>query len=286
MFVNLVVQHRAYTKKHADERTNKSQKQLPTPPPSPQQTNKEQPLQPHQLPQTPPTKHPESQLIQNHLERVQSLISFKREATNRSNNNLLADQTPTPPLTPDEEDKANTKDFTEVSKKAAAQAPARTLVRSSTQSHIQSQSQSAQAQTRTLARSNTQSHIQSQSPSAAAPTRTLARSSTQSLLRSQSQSQSAQVQGAQVQSAQIQSAQVQGAQVPERTLVRSNTSTFYYPKRNSDMIRFNSDNKQALSPNFVSVALAGLTHRFVLVLECETRMYNDSRKGPMIAPPR
>lgn len=52
------------------------------------------------------------------------------------------------------------------------------------------------------------------------------------------------------------------------------------------MIRFCSDNKQALSPNFVSLALHGLTHRFVLILECETRMYNDNRRGPVVAPPR
>jgi hypothetical protein len=54
------------------------------------------------------------------------------------------------------------------------------------------------------------------------------------------------------------------------------------------MIRFSSENKNALTPGFVSTALEGITHRFLLVLECETRMYSEGQQPSKhaIVPPR
>ena len=37
------------------------------------------------------------------------------------------------------------------------------------------------------------------------------------------------------------------------------------------MIKYVSENKNCLTPSFISQAMSGVTHRFVLVLECETR---------------
>jgi hypothetical protein len=54
------------------------------------------------------------------------------------------------------------------------------------------------------------------------------------------------------------------------------------------MIKFSSENKNALTPGFVSQALEGITHRFLLVLECETRMYSEGQqpntKHPIVPP--
>lgn len=36
--------------------------------------------------------------------------------------------------------------------------------------------------------------------------------------------------------------------------------------------------KVFINPQFVSAALSGITHRFVLILECETRHYSDPNK--------
>ena len=52
------------------------------------------------------------------------------------------------------------------------------------------------------------------------------------------------------------------------------------------MIQFSAENKNALTPAFVTGCLEGITHRFLLVLECETRMANDERGIPRPAPPR
>mmetsp|Transcript_23543 Transcript_23543/g.21418 ORF Transcript_23543/g.21418 Transcript_23543/m.21418 type:complete len:1061 (-) Transcript_23543:928-4110(-) len=41
-----------------------------------------------------------------------------------------------------------------------------------------------------------------------------------------------------------------------------------------------------INPQFVSAALTGITHRFVLVLECETRHYGDPNKQTKFTPPR
>lgn len=53
------------------------------------------------------------------------------------------------------------------------------------------------------------------------------------------------------------------------------------------MIKFCSENKNCLTPSFVSAALTGITHRFVLVLECETRLDPaDAEKNAGKVPPR
>jgi hypothetical protein len=36
-----------------------------------------------------------------------------------------------------------------------------------------------------------------------------------------------------------------------------------------------SENSNGFTPSFVSLALSGLTHRFILVLECESRLSAD-----------
>jgi len=53
------------------------------------------------------------------------------------------------------------------------------------------------------------------------------------------------------------------------------------------MIKYCSENKNCLTPSFVSAALTGITHRFVLVLECETRLDpGDADKLAGKVPPR
>ena len=41
-----------------------------------------------------------------------------------------------------------------------------------------------------------------------------------------------------------------------------------------------------INPQFVSASLSGITHRFVLILECETRHYGDPNKQTKFTPPR
>ena len=41
-----------------------------------------------------------------------------------------------------------------------------------------------------------------------------------------------------------------------------------------------------ISPQVVSQALSGITHRFVLILECETRHYDEANSQGRYAPPR
>ena len=43
------------------------------------------------------------------------------------------------------------------------------------------------------------------------------------------------------------------------------------------MLKYVSDNKSCLTPSFISSALPGITHRFVLVLECETRLNTNQK---------
>jgi hypothetical protein len=54
------------------------------------------------------------------------------------------------------------------------------------------------------------------------------------------------------------------------------------------MIKYCSENKNCLTPSFVSSALMGITHRFVLVLECETRSEpgSEATKDLSKTPPR
>ena len=53
------------------------------------------------------------------------------------------------------------------------------------------------------------------------------------------------------------------------------------------MIKYVSENKNCLTPSFISQALSGVTHRFVLVLECETRTDPSSAdKNNGKVPPR
>lgn len=41
-----------------------------------------------------------------------------------------------------------------------------------------------------------------------------------------------------------------------------------------------------INPQFVSMALSGITHRFVLILECEARHFDDPSKQSKFVPPR
>ena len=52
------------------------------------------------------------------------------------------------------------------------------------------------------------------------------------------------------------------------------------------MIKYVSENKNCLTPSFISAALSGITHRFVLVLECETRTDPLNADKNVKVPPR
>lgn len=52
------------------------------------------------------------------------------------------------------------------------------------------------------------------------------------------------------------------------------------------MIKYCSENKNCLTPSFVSSAISGITHRFVLVLECETRTDPGNADKNLKVPPR